>query len=192
MPTKYAQMISALNAIPLFCSKNVPKTTPLGIFLPSNQAAGVAAMREQPSQNSRKPRQPIHSPTSNAPAEILNTKDATGINDLKEVERPELDLLLKADKFNHFRPISCAKCDSSAALTRRIFTYSQTAKDLPIEAFQETIRLQLNKLYSISAVHFKTANKRLYIDSSLCSACGSTWIRYLNQPRQNIIQQKHS
>ena len=96
---------------------------------------------------------------------------------IRELSSQELKLLLKNQKFNQLRPISCSECGSETNFSRKIFEVK--GKGLASDEDARNLACyHVKTKHNIEYVFLKTLKKRCYIDSAICQNCGSTKIIY--------------
>ena len=96
---------------------------------------------------------------------------------IRELSSQELELLLREQKFNQLRPISCSECGNQTNFSRRVFEVKgkRLATD---EDARNLACYHVKTAHHCDSVFLKTRGKRYYVDTAICLNCNSTKIVY--------------
>ena len=96
---------------------------------------------------------------------------------IRELSSQELELLLREQKFNRLRPISCSECGNKTNFSRRVFEVKgkRLATD---EDARNLACYHVKTAHHCDSVFLKTRVKRYYVDTAICLNCNSTKIVY--------------
>ena len=107
---------------------------------------------------------------------------------LRELSSQELELLLKDQKFNQLRPISCSECGNQTNFSRRVFEVKgkRLATD---EDARNLACYHVKTAHHCDSVFLKTKGKQYYIDTAICQNCNSTKIVYDIELNDEFLEQ---
>ncbi len=107
---------------------------------------------------------------------------------LRELSSQELELLLKDQKFNQLRPISCSECGNQTNFSRRVFEVKgkRLATD---EDARNLACYHVKTSHHCDSVFLKTKGKQYYIDTAICQNCNSTKIVYDIELNDEFLEQ---
>ncbi|MBU1904123.1 MAG: hypothetical protein KJ573_11090 [Proteobacteria bacterium] len=98
---------------------------------------------------------------------------------IREFDAHEAGPLLADKRFGRLKPVSCTRCGKETGFTRRLFEITGVPKSKQRDdETQNLIRFHFNQQYSIEFVFFKGHGRKFFVDSALCSGCGSTAVAY--------------
>jgi hypothetical protein len=96
---------------------------------------------------------------------------------IRELSSQQRERLLRDNKFNQLKPVSCSECGNQTNFSRKIFEVK--GKNLATDENTRNLACyHVQTTYNCEYVFFKTLKKRSYIDSAICDNCDSTKIVY--------------
>lgn len=109
---------------------------------------------------------------------------------IRELIAKEVSSLMASDKFKILKPIRCKSCGHEGIFSRRIFQITGVSKAKQnTDDIHNFLAYHIKKRYGIHYVFFKTHKNKFYVDSALCSKCGSTMVIFDIEITDDIIAQ---
>ena len=96
---------------------------------------------------------------------------------IRELNRKEVEKMLKSKKFNRIAPVSCQSCSNKGPFKRRLFQIDSDY-DMQEEENQDIIRYHMKQSHNLDSIFFKIYKNTNYVDTAFCGKCNSNMVIY--------------